>query len=229
MRIRRLASTLLVQLPLAGARTAIRWLQPWRPQTSPRKCSSWPASQRDVSRPASQRDAPPRAVPSRAALALAGAATLAFAVPATAQDVGIDVGRVPPPVTIEDLDGNPVDLAQYVGKRPVLLEFWAEWCEVCAALKPRLEAAAARHAGKADVLVIAVAVNETKRSIRRHLEDHALPGRVLWDTNGRATRAYQAPSTSYVVVLDARGRVVYTGVGAVQDLGGALDRAVAAR
>ena len=31
-----------------------------------------------------------------------------------------------------------------------------------------------------------------------------------------ATRAYQAPSTSYVVVLDAKGRVVYTGVGADQ-------------
>jgi thiol-disulfide isomerase/thioredoxin len=143
--------------------------------------------------------------------------------------VGIDVGTVPTAVTIEDLDGNPVDLAQYVGKRPVLLEFWAEWCEVCKALEPRLRAAANGHAGKADVLVIAVAVNQTKRSILRHLQEHQPPGRILWDTSGRATRAFQAPSTSYVVVLDAKGRVVYTGVGAAQDLGSALDRALAAR
>jgi thiol-disulfide isomerase/thioredoxin len=164
-----------------------------------------------------------------AALLLGAAGAAADAAPARAQDVGIDVGKVPPAVTIEDLDGNPVELAQYVGKRPVLLEFWAEWCEVCEALEPRLEAAATRHAGKADVLVIAVAVNQTRRSIRRHLEQHQPPGRLLWDTSGRATRAYQAPSTSYVVVLDAKGRVSYTGVGAAQDLSGALDRALAAR
>ena len=164
-----------------------------------------------------------------AAILLAGAGAALAPSPAAAQDVGIDVGLVPPAAVLEDLDGNPVDLSQYVGKRPVLLEFWAEWCEVCKALEPRLKAAAAKHAGKADVLVVAVAVNQTKRSIRRHLEEHALPGRVLWDTSGRATRAYQAPSTSYVVVLDAKGRVAYTGVGADQDLAGALDRALAAR
>ncbi|NJD11632.1 MAG: TlpA family protein disulfide reductase [Gemmatimonadetes bacterium] len=167
--------------------------------------------------------------PVAAALLWCGAAGFSFALPAAAQDVGIEIGRVPPPVTIEDLDGNPVDLAQYVGKRPVLLEFWAQWCDICAALQPRLAAAAAQHAGKADVLVIAVAVNQSQRSVRRHLVDHPVPGRVLWDTGGRATRAYQAPSTSYVAVLDARGRVVYTGVGEDQDLSGALDRALAAR
>lgn len=160
-------------------------------------------------------------------LLLATAIALPQAV--AAQDVGIDIGKVPPPVTIEDLDGNPVDLSQYVGRRPVLLEFWAEWCDVCEALEPRLKAAASRYAGKADVLVVAVAVNQTRRSVRRHLDDHQPPGRVLWDTSGRATRAYQAPSTSYVVVLDAKGRVSYTGVGAAQDLAGALERALAAK
>lgn len=169
------------------------------------------------------------ATTSFAALVLAIVGGIALARPAAAQDVGIDIGKVPPPVTIEDLDGKPVNLARYVGKRPVLLEFWAQWCEICAALKPRLEAAAAKHAGKADVVVVAVAVNETQRSIKKHLADHPVPGRVLWDTRGRATRAYQAPTTSYVVVLDRRGRVVYTGVGSDQDLSSALDRAVAAR
>lgn len=148
---------------------------------------------------------------------------------ARAQDVGLDLGTVPAAVTIEDLDGAAVDLRQYVGKRPVLIEFWAEWCDVCESLQPRLEAAAKKHAGKADVLVVAVAVNQSRRSVRRHLEKHPVPGRMLWDTDGRATRAFQAPATSYVVVLDARGRVVYTGVGADQALAAALDRALAAR
>jgi len=58
--------------------------------------------------------------------------------------------------------------------------------------------------------------------VRRHVERHTLPGRVLWDGEGRAVRAFQAPSTSYVVVLDAAGKVVYTGVGAEQEIEEAL-------
>lgn len=163
-------------------------------------------------------------------LAVLGLASIfAPAAGARAQDVGIDVGKVPPAVTIEDLDGNAVDLRQYVGRKPVLIEFWAEWCDVCEVLQPRLDAAAKQYAGKAEVLVIAVAVNQSKRSVRRHLQKHPATGRLLWDTSGRATRAFQAPSTSYVVVLDAKGRVTYTGVGADQDLSGALQRAIAAQ
>jgi len=52
----------------------------------------------------------------------------------------------------------------------------------------------------------------------RHQASHAMPFPIYWDTDGRATRAFQAPSTSYVVVLNARGRVVYTGSGSDQDI-----------
>ena len=167
------------------------------------------------------------------ATGLLGALVLAFvicpATPGLAQDVGIDIGKVPPAVAIEDLAGNAVDLRQYIGRTPVLIEFWAEWCDVCDKLHPRLDAAARQYAGKAEVLVVAVAVNQSKRSVRRHAERHPMPGRLLWDTSGRATRAFEAPSTSYVVVLDAKGRVTYTGVGADQDLADALRRAVNAK
>lgn len=143
-----------------------------------------------------------------------------------AQDVGLPVGAVPEAVVIEDLDGQPVDLGEVIGKRPVLLEFWATWCPLCAALEPRLEEARRRYGDRVEFLVVAVAVNQSKRSIGRHLERHPAPGRVLWDTDGRATRAFMAPSTSYIVVLDASGRVVYTGIGDDQDLAAAVGRAV---
>jgi thiol-disulfide isomerase/thioredoxin len=46
-----------------------------------------------------------------------------------AQESGISVGARAPAVTVNDLDGKPVDLGQYIGKRPVFVEFWATWCE----------------------------------------------------------------------------------------------------
>ena len=162
------------------------------------------------------------------ALALAIAAAIAPR-PLAAQDIGIPIGSTPEAVVIEDLDGNPVDLGEIIGSKPVLLEFWATWCPLCEALEPRLEAAHRRFGDDVEFLVVAVAVNQNQRRIRRYLADHPLPGRVLWDTQGRATRAFMAPSTSYVVVLDGAGRVVYTGMGDDQDLEAAVEKAVASQ
>jgi len=161
--------------------------------------------------------------------ALCVVASMALTAPLAAQDehIGIALGATPPPITIETLDGKPVDLQALIGKKPVLIEFWATWCPLCEALFPKLEAAQRRYAGQIEVVVVAVAVNQTKRAIARHLDKHPMPfATVYWDTEGRATRAFQAPSTSYVVSLDAAGKVVYTGLGEEQDIEEAMKRAV---
>jgi len=155
-------------------------------------------------------------------------ASFALAGSARAQDevIGLPRGTVVRPVPIEDLDGQPVDLGQFIGRKPVLVEFWASWCTNCTALEPRLRAAYQRHGSQVEFVVVAVGVNQTKNSVRRHLAGHALPGRVLWDGNGAAVRAFQTPATSYVVVLDAQGRVAYAGIGPDQDLEAAVGRVV---
>src|SRR5206468_4153791 len=146
-----------------------------------------------------------------------------------AQDViGIPVGETPPAVTLESLTGDSVALSKWIGKKPVIVEFWATWCPICAELLPRMEAAQKKFGDRAEFLVVAVAVNQSKNSVRRHLERDPMPFTFLWDGNGVAVRAFQAPSTSYVAVLDAKGRVVYTGVGADQDIEAAIERAVGA-
>ncbi len=157
-----------------------------------------------------------------AALALVGPSV------AAGQDdvLGIPVGQTPPAVTIQDLDGNPVELSRWVGKKPVIVEFWATWCPICAELLPRMEAAHRKYGDRVEFLVVAVAVNESPNTVRRHLARHPMPFTFLWDGAGGAVRAFQAPSTSYVAVLNAIGKVVYTGVGAEQNLDAALARAL---
>jgi peroxiredoxin len=145
-----------------------------------------------------------------------------------AQDIGLPLGAQAPAVTVDDLDGKPVDLGQYVGKGPVLLEFWATWCPVCAALEPAMKDAHARYGAAVRFFAIGVAVNESPASIRRHLASHPLPFPVLYDATGAAVRAFEAPTTSYVVVLDRTGKVSYTGTGEDQDVAAALRQVAAA-
>jgi cytochrome c biogenesis protein CcmG/thiol:disulfide interchange protein DsbE len=153
---------------------------------------------------------------------------LAAAAPAFGQtdDIGIPIGQTPTAVTLENLSGDSVALSQWIGKKPVIVEFWATWCPICEALLPRMEAAQKTYGDRAEFLVVAVAVNQSKNSVRRHLDKHPMPFTFLWDGNGAGVRAFQAPSTSYVAVLDATGRVVYTGVGADQNIDAAMETAL---
>jgi peroxiredoxin len=134
-----------------------------------------------------------------------------------AQDAAVSVGARAPVVQVHDLDGRPVDLGRFLGKQPVFLEWWATWCENCEALLPRVRAARAAVGDRVAFFGINVAVNQTPERVRRFLEKTDVPYRTLYDDEGVSTRAYGAPATSYVVIVDRDGRVAYTGLGAEQD------------
>jgi thiol-disulfide isomerase/thioredoxin len=150
-------------------------------------------------------------------------ALLSGTVPADAQE-GLRVGAKAPAVVISDLDGKPVDLAQYIGRKPYMLEFWATWCSVCEELLPKVKAAHAAYGAKVEFLGVNVTVNQTKERVRRYLERHDPPFRTLYDEQGVAARAYDVPITSYIVIVDAQGKVAYTGSGADQDIDAVLRR-----
>jgi thiol-disulfide isomerase/thioredoxin len=147
--------------------------------------------------------------------------------PALAQlDAGIPVGTQGPAVTVNDLDGKPVELGRLIGRKPVLLEFWATWCSICKSLLPQLEAVHKTFGDRVTLVGINVTVNDSKARVRRYLEEHQPPFLVLYDEKGAAIRAYDVPATSFIVVLDQSGKVSYTGSGERQDLVGAVRKAL---
>lgn len=166
----------------------------------------------------------------RRGLALAaGLAFLSTAGVSAQGDAGIKVGSSAPVLSVNDLDGKPVNLGQWIGKKPVVLEFWATWCENCEALLPRFQQARKLTGDKVEYIGVNVTVNQTPARVRKYMEQHDVPFRVLYDDQGASTRAYLAPATSYVVIVDGAGKVVYTGVGADQQFEPALMRAAGVR
>jgi thiol-disulfide isomerase/thioredoxin len=163
-------------------------------------------------------------VTSRVGLAIVAAALISVRPAAAQNDAGIRVGEAAPVVTVNDLDGKPVNLGQWLGKKPVLVEFWATWCSNCEELLPRLREAKRLVGDKIEFVAVNVTVNQTPERVRQYLKDHEVPFRILYDDKGTSTRAYRAPATSYVVIVDAAGRVAYTGIGGDQRFEPALRR-----
>jgi len=146
---------------------------------------------------------------------------------ARAQDLGIEVGTQAPSVKVHTLDGKEVDLAaQYTGKTPVVMEFWAIWCPICKELEPTMLAAAKKYDKQVKFVGVAVSVNESPDKVKLFVERHAMPGDQYFDTKGNATGAYDVPATSYVVVINKAGKVVYTGQGGKQNIEAAIKKAL---
>ena len=143
----------------------------------------------------------------------------------TAQ-LGIDIGAKAPDATVETLDGKPAQLAAAFAGKPAVIEFWATWCPNCRELEPTLMAAHAKHAGKVAFIGVSVSVNQSPERVRRYTAEHLVGFTHFYDRRGDAVGDYDVPATSYVVVLDKNGKVVYTGVGGTQDIEAAIQKAL---
>ena len=113
---------------------------------------------------------------------------------------GLAAGTTAPGFRLPLLDGGHVSLADYSGRR-VLLVFSDPSCGPCMSLLPRLEAAA-RHAGVA-VLVISRGSAEANRSKRATL-GLSLP--IALQAHWEISRLYCKFSTPMAYLIDERGR-----------------------
>jgi thiol-disulfide isomerase/thioredoxin len=162
-----------------------------------------------------------------ATLVAAGAAAAVVPSAAHAQDSALPVGSdAPRSVTVESLDGKPVDLGRYIGRQPVVIEFWATWCALCKELEPAMRAAHAKYGGRVAFLAVAVSVNQSPERVKLYAQRHQLPGEILFDRRGAASGAFGVLATSTVIVLDRAGKVVYSGQGGEQDIEGAVRKAL---
>lgn len=144
-----------------------------------------------------------------AALVAQGAATPDGVVPiplaaiptaASAPPVGPKVGDPAPPVVLQNLDGEQVDLATWRG-RPTLLLFWNPGCGFCQRMLDNLkswEAQAGR--GTTRVLVISTGCTEANRAM-------GLRSPVVLDQGFAVAGTFGSHGTPSGILVDGQGRI----------------------
>lgn len=113
-------------------------------------------------------------------------------------------GKPTPALTLTDLDGKPWRLSALKG-HPVVLNFWASWCEPCRAEMPSLELLASRHE-REGLIVLAVNYKEALPAIRRYLEQWPVSLPILLDRDGDAASEW-TPRVFPTTVLIGRDGV----------------------
>lgn len=127
------------------------------------------------------------------------ALTCAFLANATGKEVA-------PRFNAKTLDGEVFNNASIKGK-VVLLDFWTTWCGYCveeASIVDKLN----KEFSSKGLLVLAVNVGESKKAVKKYLEQHPRTSKVIITDDTNLAAMYAATVYPIYVVIDREGNVI---------------------
>ena len=92
------------------------------------------------------------------------------------------------------------------------INFWATWCGPCREEMPMMTEIYEEYADKG-LAIVAVNVNERKRTIKGYLDQYPVPFTVLRDSTGDITQAYNVEALPTSFLVDSTGVVQRASVG----------------
>ena len=136
------------------------------------------------------------------------------------EDKGEEEGQEPekvlaPDFTVYDLDGNAVQLSDYIGK-PIVLNFWASWCGPCQMEMPDFHEKYLQLGEEVNFLMINMTTGrETQESAIAFIEknDYSFP--IFYDMQSDAAMTYGAYSLPTTYFIDAEGYAIAQATGAI--------------
>ncbi|HEV3198533.1 MAG TPA: TlpA disulfide reductase family protein [Bryobacteraceae bacterium] len=119
-----------------------------------------------------------------------------------------------PDFHLESLDGRTISLADYRGKKKVVLTFWASWCGPCRMETPALREFYQQHAKSlGEFEILAINIDEFRGAAEDAAAEWKMPFPVLLDSQHKTADAYEVFAIPTLLVIDRNGQVEYGHVG----------------
>jgi len=117
------------------------------------------------------------------------------------------------------LDGNTYSLADYRGKKRVVVSYWASWCGPCRMELPMLANFYRKyHKDSSDFEILAVSIDDDRAAPESFAHSAKLPFPVLLDLDSKVADSYAVESIPSLFVIDSNGTIVYGNTGMDQSL-----------
>jgi len=108
-----------------------------------------------------------------------------------------------------DLNGNRVNLFHLASDKPLLLYFWASWCKPCRRISPQVSTLAKEYQGRIAVFGINVGGVDSLKAVKKYAKRYEINYPLLIDKNNETVEAYSVHAIPTVLLLDAKGKILF--------------------
>ncbi len=119
---------------------------------------------------------------------------------------GVNRGDLAPDFQLTTLDGATVRLSEFRG-RPVILNFWASWCQPCRAEFPELRDAYRTYKSRGLVVLGIVSWNDIESDARDFVRQERATWPMPVDRSKAVEESYSVPYMPQTLFVDRDGRV----------------------
>ncbi|MBP6875581.1 MAG: TlpA family protein disulfide reductase [Candidatus Eisenbacteria bacterium] len=119
-----------------------------------------------------------------------------------------------PDFSLPDLNGKSVRLSEINKSEPVIVSFWATWCQPCPQEMQHLQRFYETYA-KSGLKIVAISIDgpKTVSKVKPFVTGRSFTFPVLLDTNNDVKRIFQVSAVPTVCVLKPGGEVTFHHVG----------------
>jgi peroxiredoxin len=124
------------------------------------------------------------------------------------------LNKAAPDFHLSSLDGRTISLADYRGKKKVVVVFWASWNNGSHAVMPPLGSfAKMARTPDADFDIVTISVDDDKKAVESFVRESKLELPVLLDPSQAVTKAFGVRSIPALMLIDTGGKVTFGRVG----------------
>ena len=111
---------------------------------------------------------------------------------------------------LPSLDEQRITLADYHGKKKVVLSFWASWCGPCRLELPVLADFYRKyHKADSNFEILAVSVDDDRGEAEAYARKAKLPFPVLLDLDSKVADSYSVDGIPTMFVIDTNGTILW--------------------
>lgn len=119
------------------------------------------------------------------------------------------------PFKQEDLNGNIIDMNTIIGKKPVMLVFWASWCPNCKIEAPKINQLVEKYRDQGmEFIGVNIAFNDSIKRARSFVKKTEMAYPTVFDADNAITQKYMVRGVPTILVADSNGIVQFRNYGA---------------
>ncbi|WP_028580809.1 TlpA family protein disulfide reductase [Desulfogranum japonicum] len=125
-----------------------------------------------------------------------------------------EIGKRLPAFNGKTLDGSSIRMNSIIGKKPVLIVFWASWCPSCKSEVPRINELVKKYKSKGmEFIGINIGANDSPKRAKAFVKKTKMNYPVIFDKTGTISNQYRIVGVPTIIVADSAGVIQFKNYG----------------